>query len=118
MPSDGFVVKDSGEREGFTTGSVRDTDDGKPRYDLISHHGLRRLADHMAKGAVKYGDRNWELGQPTDRFYASLFRHLMAWRDGETSEDHLAAVVFNAFGIIHMEEEVEAGTLPPTLLTL
>ena len=29
-------VQDSGKRQDFGTGSVRDTNEGKPRYDLIS----------------------------------------------------------------------------------
>ena len=71
-----FVVKDSGEREDFGTGSVRDTDSGKPRYDLVSVPALTRLAHHLRKGAEKYSERNWELGQPASRFYASALRHL------------------------------------------
>ena len=114
MPN--FTLLDSGERVDFTTGSVRDTDEGKPRYDLISPVGLKRVALLMAKGAEKYGERNWELGQPTSRFYASMFRHMMAWVDGERTEDHLAAVVFNAMGIMHMEEKVDEGLLSPDLI--
>lgn len=103
--SDKFITKDSGQRQEFQTGSLRDTNEGKPRYDLISIHGLKRLADLMARGAKKYGERNWEKGQPVSRFYESLFRHLIAYREGDRSEDHLAAITFNTFGIIHMEEE-------------
>ena len=36
MNKDEFVVKDSGNREHFTSGAVRDTADDKPRPDLIS----------------------------------------------------------------------------------
>ena len=111
-----FTLEDSGARENFETGSLRDTDEGKPRYDLISTVGLTRVAQLMAKGAEKYGERNWELGQPTSRFYASMFRHMMAWANGERTEDHLAAVVFNAMGIMHMEERVENDLLPPGLI--
>jgi len=53
-----FVVKDSGVRQEYTTGMKRDTQEGKPRYDLIipdnGNTMLTRWAIHMAKGAVKY----------------------------------------------------------------
>ena len=101
---DNYKIEDSGERQEWSTGSRRDTQEGKPRFDLISVHGLRRLADHLAKGAEKYGERNWEKGQPISRFYASAFRHLIAWAEGEETEDHLAAVLFNIMAIIHMNE--------------
>lgn len=97
-----FVVKDSGVRQEYSTGMRRDTQEGKPRYDLVQpergHGMLKRWAEHMAKGAVKYGDRNWELAKTQEeyvRFRASAFRHFMQWFDGELDEDHAAAVFFN-----------------------
>jgi hypothetical protein len=39
-----FVVKDSGDRRTFATGSVRDRGDLKPRPDLISPFALMRIA--------------------------------------------------------------------------
>ncbi|KKK94181.1 hypothetical protein LCGC14_2685460, partial [marine sediment metagenome] len=38
-------VKDSGKRQEFETGSVRDTQEGKGRYDLVSPIFVRRLAE-------------------------------------------------------------------------
>ena len=38
-----FELKDSGKREEFTTGSRRDTREGKGRYDLISPIALTRV---------------------------------------------------------------------------
>jgi len=98
-----FITKDSGKRQEFESGMVRDTQDGKPRYDLIPVEGLHRLADLYARGAEKYDDNNWQKGQPFSRVYASLFRHLIAWREGERTEDHLAAVAWNAFAIMWYE---------------
>jgi len=99
-----FVTKDSGEREDFPSGMKRDSQDDKPRYDLIPTGPLRRLADLYARGAVKYDENNWRKGQPYSRAYASLFRHMMAWRDGDATEDHLAAVCFNAMAIMYYED--------------
>lgn len=98
-----FVTKDSGKREQFETGSQRDTQHGKPRYDLIPPLPLKRIAELYARGAEKYGDHNWALGQPVSRMAASMERHLQSWRLGEHDEDHLAALVFNAIAIMHFE---------------
>lgn len=97
-------VKDSGVREDFDTGSRRDTRVGKGRYDLIPPRPLKRLAKHYENGAIKYSDRNWELGQPSSRFLDSLIRHAYAYADGERDEDHLAAIAWNSFGIMFNEE--------------
>lgn len=116
--ADEFIVKDTDPHIEFETGSVRSSNEGKPRYDLIGRHMLRRTALHLAKGSKIHGERNWEKGQPLSRSYESAYRHLMQWRDGDTTEDHLAAVIFNIGSIIHVQEEVKAGRLPKTLLDL
>lgn len=98
-----YVTKDSGERQDFTSGAKRDTQSGKSRYDLIPPGPLKRLADLYARGAEKYGEANWQKGMPTSRMLASLMRHLESYRLGDREEDHLAAVVWNAFAIMHFE---------------
>lgn len=98
-----FVTKDSGKREEFDTGSRRDTQEGKTRYDLIPITSLTRLADLYARGAEKYDDFNWAKGQPYSRVYASMYRHMMQWAGGDRSEDHLAAVAWNAFALMHFD---------------
>jgi hypothetical protein len=99
-----FVTKDSGERVAFAKGGVRDVENGKPRYDLISPEFLKRLAELLARGAEKYGDRNWEKGQTVSRAYSSMFRHMQQWYTGDRTEDHLAAIAFNVMVIVTMEE--------------
>lgn len=101
-----YKTKDSGERQNFPTGMVRDIQTGKPRFDLIPPEGLRRLADLYARGAEKYGDDNWKKGQPYSRAYASLFRHLIQWREGDRSEDHMAGVAWNAMALMFYEEQM------------
>jgi hypothetical protein len=99
-----FTTKDSGKREEFSTGSKRDTQDGKTRYDLIPVSSLTRLADLYARGADKYGDWNWAKGQPYSRVYASLLRHIYAWRAGERTEDHLSAVAWACMALMYFED--------------
>jgi hypothetical protein len=100
-----FDTKDSGVRAEFSTGMVRDTQEGKPRFDLLLPKGvpyadqmLTRFAALMERGAFKYTERNWERArtqEELDRYHSSAIRHLMQWVNGETDEDHAAAVMFN-----------------------
>lgn len=110
-----FTTKDSGTREEFATGSVRDSAIGKGRFDLIPPGPLLRLAQLYERGALKYGDRNWERGQPLCRYLDSAMRHLNNLKAGEPSEDHAAAVAWNMFGYMFTLAQVEAGRLPPAL---
>lgn len=108
-------VKDSGKRQNFNTGSVRDTGEGKPRYDLITPIGLYYLAMHYTNGAKKYGDRNWEKGQPLSRYIESAERHLQKLKVGLDDEDHASALAWNILAFIHTKEMIEAGDLSKDL---
>ncbi len=108
-------LKDSGTRQEFATGAVRDTATGKPRLELISPIFNNRLAAWLVAGAAKYADRNWEQGIPMDRTMASLLRHINAYREGLRDEDHLAAAACNVMFLIHTEEMVARGLLPKEL---
>lgn len=99
-----YLTRDSGKREEFDTGAVRDTRTGKGRYDLISPYALKRLAAVMERGATKYGDRNWEKGMPADRLLDSALRHMFQYAAGDTDEDHLGHAAFNIFAIMHFQE--------------
>lgn len=100
-----YITKDSGKREEYDSGMVRDTQDGKPRFDLLvprdvpySDQFLTRVAGLLGRGAEKYSDRNWEKAggnEELERFKSSAFRHFFQWLNDESDEDHAAAVVFN-----------------------
>jgi len=106
--SDYDHVKDSGTREQFPSGAVRDTQDGKPRPDRVLYwlpiEALERVATHYENGARKYDRDNWRKGIPASRCLASAFRHLFQWMLGDWTEDHLSAVVFNVLCIITWEQ--------------
>jgi len=108
-------MKDSGSRQEFETGAVRDTAEGKPRPDLISPYANLREGRWLQKGAEKYDERNWEKGIPISRCIASLERHLLAYKQGLTDEDHMAAIRCNAGFILHFEELIDRGIIPPEL---
>lgn len=103
-----FVTKDSGHRERFPTGAQRDTAAGKGRYDLLYPEAIRREACLYERGAVKYEANNWKKGIPSSRFMQSMLRHAFQYLAGDRSEDHLAAVRFNAAGIMYNETEMES----------
>jgi hypothetical protein len=96
-----FKTRDSGKRITYSTGMNRDVNEGKPRYDLIYVPMLKRWAELMQRGAVKYGARNWEKAtteEELERFKDSAFRHFVQWFSGEVDEDHAAAILFNISG--------------------
>jgi len=107
IPNRAFEVKDSGNRQEFDSGMVRDTTNGKTDYTrCLEGPMLERWAIHLAKGAIKYpdvapGKANWTLAEGSEewlRFRQSALRHMIQWLNGETDEDHAAAVFFNING--------------------
>lgn len=105
-----FETKDSGKREEFRTGMVRDTQDDKPRYDLVDGSFLKRWAELMARGAKKYGENNWRKAATAEeltRFRASAVRHMFQYLEGDRTEDHAAAVAFNLAGAEMVEEKLK-----------
>lgn len=108
-----FQTKDSGKRKNFVSGMVRDTDEDKPRYDLIMPENgqsmIMRWAELMARGASKYGERNWEKANSEEelkRFKGSACRHFFQWMRGEEDEDHASAVFFNIQAYEYVKEKL------------
>lgn len=115
-PNDsGFITKDSGQREAFATGMVRDLRDGKGRFDLLPTRALRRVAQVYERGAKKYGDSNWRKGAPFSRFLDSGIRHTMQALEGNQDEDHLAQAIFNLLAVIELQELIKEGKHDPKL---
>lgn len=104
-----YETKYSGTHQEYASGMRRDSQDGKPRFDLIrtkaqpyEEQMIYRYAMLLARGAEKYSARNWEDGnseEELDRAKASLLRHTEQLVAGEEDEDHAAAVWFNAQAI-------------------
>ncbi len=115
MATKQFETKTSGKKEEFSTGYARDNQEGKTRYDLVPVESLKRLAELYGRGAKLYNDDNWKKGAPYKRMYASMLRHMYQWRQGDTSEDHLAALAWGAFALMYYEEQIAAGKIPKEL---
>lgn len=124
--SDMSDLKDSGKRQDFPTGSKRDLQDGKGRFDLVMlgwPRALTLLAKHMEKGYKKYGTdpltgvpepawrNNWTRGQPLSRYLDSATRHLTKFCANETDEDHLTAAIWNLLSLLETGRRIEDGLL-------
>lgn len=110
-----YAVKDSGKRQEFTSGMVRDVQEGKPDIARVFDGPmLERWAMHITKGAVKYPDvtpgvPNWTLAsgeQELVRFKKSAARHFFQWLRGDQDEDHAAAVLFNVNGAEYVRQKL------------
>lgn len=112
---DPYSLKDSGARQEFETGSKRDTRDGKGRFDLLPTLPLQRMALLYEAGAKKYGDRNWEKGQPLSRYLDSAMRHLVSWMAGDRSEEHLIQCSWNCWAYVATAAWIAEGRLPKEL---
>lgn len=117
-----FEVKDSGKREEFSGGMVRDTTEGKVDY-MLAFDGpmFKRYATHLTKGAKKYAKRNWMKAQgqaELDHAMESLGHHFIQYIEGETDEDHAAAIFFNINLIEYIKEKDTSlrTTWPPEIL--
>ena len=110
-----LVLPDSGERSEFDTGAVRDAMRGKGMPSCIPTDALRAVAKRFEDGATKYGRDNWRKGIPLSRYVDSLYRHLWAYMDGDTSEDHGGAIIWNAMCLVETSEMIKEGDLPPHL---
>lgn len=96
----------------FSTGAIRDNEDDKNDFiETISWTALDRFAKYMTGKKKKYGAGNFKKGIDIDSYERSLARHLHKYLvnkyengDLEKQDDHLSAMVFNIFGIMHEQE--------------
>lgn len=113
------TIPDSGSRTHFDTGAVRDASVGKGLPSRIPPIALRKLAKRFEDGAAKYPDGpngpNWMIGIPLSRFYDAIVRHSLQAAEGDESEDHLGAVLWNASAWAWTAAEIASGCLPPEL---
>lgn len=93
-----YETKDSGKRITYKSGFTRDTDEEKPRFDLIPIELLTRLAELYTRGAKKYGDNNWKTATSKpeiERFKQSAWRHFIEFQSNREDEDHAVATIWN-----------------------
>lgn len=110
-----MIIKDSGTRTNFSTGAVRDAQEGKGRMDLMPVRALFEVAKVMEEGAHKYAARNWEAGMPLHRYIDSGLRHALKHLRGDKDEPHLAMACWNLLCCLDTQIRIEEGLLPADL---
>lgn len=110
-----FVIKDSGERQEFKFGAVRDTQEGKGRFELIPPAAIFAIARVFEEGAKKYEARNFEKGIPLSRYIDSALRHIYKHLEGYRDEPNMAQAAWNIIAYIHTATMIERGILPEEL---
>lgn len=111
-------LPDTGARAQYSTGAVRDASTGKGHLHAIPPGAIRRIAKRFEDGARKYTRNNWMKGIPLSHYQDSLMRHILAWAEGDTTEDHMGAILWNAACADWTEEQVLKGKLPKDLIDL
>jgi len=100
------LERDSKNVVAYEGGSLRERVPGRGVYSCMPACSLRRLAQQYEYGKLKYG-RNGEAytdGLPVKDCIDSMFRHLVAYLDGDNTEDHMAAIAWGSFAVMFMEE--------------
>ena len=105
-------LKDSGTRQNFSTGAVRDAQENKGMFHLLPYVAVFLLARIYEMGAKKYAARNWEKGMPISRYIDSAQRHLAKYMIGMRDEPHLSMAAWNIIGALHTAVQVYLGRLP------
>lgn len=88
---------------------------GKLRMDLVPTTAIKALARVLGYGAAKYGtDGNWMRGMSWNIVIGCLYRHLVAFQEGEDNDpesglSHLDHVIANAAFLVHYAEHYKAG---------
>jgi hypothetical protein len=92
----------------LNTPGVKD-DQEKLMYNLIPTSTLQGLAEVLTMGAKKYTPNGWKtVPNATERYYSALFRHLLAWRNGEKVDPesnlhHLKHALINIAFILDLD---------------
>ena len=115
-----FIIRDSGKRQEFEGGMIRDTQENKIDYARVLDGPMfSRWAQHLTKGCEKYPDvepgvPNWTLAKGQAeyvRFKKSAIRHFIQAMQGQKDEDHFAAVFFNLNGMAYIEDKLNEAKL-------
>lgn len=104
------------EKIGFKIREVEDgvdqtikADDGKIKPTLVESSLIREVAKVRMYGVAKYGDReNWSKVE-VERYRDALYRHWLAYLDGETVDkesglSHLSHMACNLMFLMKLEE--------------
>lgn len=85
-------------------------------FSMPDWDGLIEVSKLYEAGCLKYGDRNWEKGQPAHVYVDSAMRHLAKDLRGDTDEDHLVAACWNTLCLCESLGWITDRELPESLL--
>ena len=91
----------------------RKDDKGKTRFDLVDTEFEEAVAEVLTYGANKYAPDSWRhIEDAVNRYYASLRRHINAYRKGEKIDpesglSHLAHAACNIMFLMYFDREAE-----------
>lgn len=80
------AIKDAGIIHTVIVEDFMKFDTGKLRYSLIPPEMTKALAEVLTYGAKKYKPNNWKSVDDPSRYIDALYRHLEAFRSGETND--------------------------------
>lgn len=103
------------QKEVFSTGANRDSQEGKIQYSLIPYQALDALGQVLTDGAKRYGKGNYKLGIPYTRVIDSLMRHVEAIRRGKDDEPHVGQAMANLAFLAYYDDMINKGLLPKEL---
>ena len=109
------MIKDSGTRQTFTTGSQRDAQAGKGAFHLVPNFVIWLVSRVYEDGAKKYAARNWEKGQPLSQYIKSAENHLAKLKMGLRDEPHASQVIWNMMAYIYTAVMIKLGLRPAEL---
>lgn len=84
-----------------------DRKDGKLRWELLPLSTIKEIVKVYTFGANKYGANRWQnLDNGYERYKAALFRHMVAFEEGEITDKesglhHLAHMAWNAIAMLY-----------------
>lgn len=87
---------------------AKKADTGKPSITMIPSGPLKDLAQVFMFGAKKYGKGNWKEGFVYSRLLDAVYRHMMAWFEGEDLDPesglpHLSHATWGLIILRHFE---------------
>ena len=86
-------------------------DSSKLMYNLIPTSAIEGLAEVLTMGAKKYTPDGWRtVPDAVNRYYSALYRHLIAWRNGEMIDPesglhHMKHVMINVAFLLELTNE-------------
>lgn len=122
---DAFVLKpiELYKRSGDTNELINSIKAFIQNEKLNPYDYMIEISKHYEAGCAKYGDRNWEKGQPLSWYIDSGTRHYHKYKRGDKDERHDLAYGWNLISCAWTQEfkpemidlPFKGKTLPPTV---